>query len=232
MVLRGQTIENSDRELATVGRITAERTSQTFSAADVLIRSIQDLAMKPGPGEPATFRERATTRTFHDALLRLQELLPQIDIAAVVDTNGDILGSSREYPAPHINAANTSFFLALKEQTDQELFVSTPILARLNGQWMIYLARSLTDAQGNFAGAVLVGISISYFGGYFSTIDLGPSAAVSLINDQAVLIARWPKADDMIGGAPRGGIRGRGPPWATASPIGPMTGTKSCAMSS
>ena len=200
IVLRGQTIENSDRELATVGRITAERTSQTFSAADVLIRSIADLAITPGPGEPATLRERATTRTFHDGLLRLQKLLPQIDIAAVVDSNGDILGSSREFPAPHINAANTSFFLALKEQPDQELFVSTPILARLNGQWMIYLARSLTDAQGNFAGAVLVGISISYFEGYFSTIDLGPSAAVSLINDQAVLIARWPKADDLIGG--------------------------------
>ncbi len=211
MALYNQTIENSDRELATVGRITAERTSQTFSAADVLIRSIADLAMKPGPGESAILRERAATKSFHESLLRLQKLLPQIEIAAVVDSNGDILGSSREYPAPHINAANTGFFLALKERPDQELFVSTPILARLNGEWMIYLARPLTDPQGGFAGVVLVGISTSYFEGYFSTIDLGATSAISLINDQSTLIARWPKADDMIGNVLSGWSSGARP---------------------
>ena len=197
--LRNQTISNSDRQLTTVARITAERTSQTFSATDVLLRSIASLAMKPAPGEPDTVRERAATRTFHDGLERLQKLLPQIEIAFVVDDNGDVLASSKEFPAPHINVADAPFFQTLKTEPDRELYISAPILARLSGQWTLYLAHPLQDAQGNFAGAVLAGISVGYFEGYFSTIDVGASSIVGMMNQHGVLIARWPKSDDQIG---------------------------------
>jgi signal transduction histidine kinase len=211
IALRNQTIGNSDGELSTVARITAERTSQTFSAADVLIRSIADLAMKPVPGEAGGIAERAATQGFHDDLARLQRLLPQIDIALVVDVNGAVLSSSREFPAPHVNVSDAPFFQSLKARPDQELYVSPPILARLSGQWMLYLAHALVDPQGHFAGAVLAGISIGYFEGYFSTIDVGSSAAVGLVSGQGVLIARWPKVDDQIGHAYSGWNPDRSP---------------------
>lgn len=209
--LRDQTIENSDRELATVSRITAERTSQSLSAAEVLVRSVVDLATKPMSGETGGLRERASTYAFHDGLLRLKNLLPQIDVAAVVDANGDILASSREFPAPHINLSSVAFFAQLKERPDRDLVISEPIFAPLRGQWFLYLGRALSDDQGKFCGIVLVGIPTRYFDGYFSTIDVGASSAVTLVDDDLRLVARWPEDDKLIGKALPGVKRGPRP---------------------
>jgi signal transduction histidine kinase len=199
ILLRNQTIENSDREMATVSRVTAERTSQTFAAADVLVRSIVDLAMKPGSGEAATLAERAKTEAFHDALLRLQKLLPEIDVTAVIDADGDVLGSSREYPTPKVNIASAPFFATLKDRPDSGLIISDPILARLTGNPTLYLARSMVDGDGRFQGIVLAAISVGYFQHYFSGVDLGATSTVTLVNQDVRVLARWPDPDGLIG---------------------------------
>jgi signal transduction histidine kinase len=199
LALRNQTVGNADRELATVSRITAERTSQTFSAADVLVRSIADLAMKPSPGEAGDLRERASTPAFYDRLVRLKNLLPQIDVAAVIDSNGDVLASTRQFPAPKSNISAFPFFTNLRDKPDRALVVSDPVAVRSDGQWSVYLGRALKDPRGNFAGIVLVGITSGYFADSFSTIDVGVTATVTLLNDDVRVIARWPNGDEKIG---------------------------------
>jgi signal transduction histidine kinase len=199
IALRNQTVDNADRELATVSRITAERTSQTFSAADLLVRSIVDLAMKPAPGEAGDLRERASTPAFYDRLVRLKNLLPQIDAAAVIDANGDVLASSIQFPAPKSNISNIPFFMKLRDKPDRALLVSDPVAMPRDGRWSIYLGRALKDSRGNFAGIVLGGITSRYFADSFSTIDVGVTATVTLLNDDVRVIARWPEGDDTIG---------------------------------
>jgi len=201
IVLRSQTLENSDRELMAVSRISADRTSQAFFAADVLIRSIVDLATKPAPGETGTLRERAKAPSFHEGLVRLQRLLPDIEVTAVVDADGNVIGSSHEFPAPNVNAANASFFKPLKAHPDSDLFISDPIRSPRTGQWTLYLSRALTDGKGSFEGIVLAAIPIRYFEDYFSTIDLGATSKVTLVNGNVKVIARWPREDDLIGQA-------------------------------
>jgi len=69
---------------------------QTLSAADILTRSIQDLAMKPAPADEDALRARAATQPFYDSLVALQKLLPQTDVAAVVSADGSVLANSRQ----------------------------------------------------------------------------------------------------------------------------------------
>jgi signal transduction histidine kinase len=199
ILLRNQTIENSDREMATVSRVTAERTSQTLAAADVLIRSIADTAMKPGPGEALSMAERAQTEAFHETLFRLQKLLPEIDVAAVIDANGDVIGSSREYPVPKVNLANVQFFATLKKDPGAGLIISEPIQSRITGNKTLYLARSMVDADGRFQGIVMAGVSVNYFQNYFSGIDLGATLTVTLVNKDLLVMARWPDPDGLVG---------------------------------
>jgi signal transduction histidine kinase len=199
ILLRSQTIKDSDREMATISRVTAERTAQTFAAADVLIRSVADLAMKPGPGEPLTLGERAKTQAFHDGLVRLQKLLPEIDVTAVIDANGVVVGSSREFPVANTNISYVSFFKALKDRPGRDLVVSDPIRQQLTGQWVLYLSRSLVDAQGNFQGIVLADIPVGYFQDYFSGIDMGATSTVTMVNNDIRVLAHWPVDDGLIG---------------------------------
>ena len=199
LMLRDQTLANSDRVLSTVSKVTAERTSQTLSAADLLIRSIQDLTMKPALADAAELRQRATTRAFFESLVALQKLLPQIDAAAVVDSNGEILANSRSFPPPRAPMRTASFFVALKENPNRGLVIAEPILNPINHQWMLYFARAITDHEERFVGVVLMGIQVRYFESYFSSIDLGPTSAITLIGGNGTLIARWPRIDTVIG---------------------------------
>ncbi len=197
--LRAQTINGATRSLAAVSHVTAERTAQTFSASDVLVRSLQDLATKEPLADANALRARAGTEAFYNSVVGLRKLLPQISIAAVIDANGDVLASSDQYPALKLNIANVPFFKALKAGTGGGFAMSDPFYDSGDRRWAIYLGRSLTDAQGRFAGIALVENLVDYFEGYFSTIDSGPSTAVSLVNDRLVMVAHWPHVEQLAG---------------------------------
>ena len=199
LTLRAQTINDATRSLAAVSHVTAERTAQTFSASDVLVRSLQDLATKQPLADADALRDRAGTQAFYNSVVGLRKLLPQISVAAVIDANGQVLASSDEYPAPKINIADAPFFKALKAGTDGGFALSNPLYDPNDKRWAVYLGRTLTDAQGRFAGVALVGILVSYFEGYFSTIDSGPTAGLSLINDRMIMIAHWPRIEHLVG---------------------------------
>lgn len=199
ITLRTQTIAGATRSLAAVSHVTAERTAQTFSAADVLVRSLQDLAAKDALTDANALRERAGTQAFYNSVVGLRKLLPQISVAAVIDANGDVLASSDQYPAPKLNIADVPFFKALKAGTGGDFAMSDPLYTEGDHRWAVYLGRSLTDTQGRFAGIALVGILTDYFEGYFSTIDSGPSTAISLVNDRLIMVAHWPHVDQLTG---------------------------------
>jgi len=198
--LRQEAVDNAQRQLSAVSRLTAERTEQTFSAADLLIRSIQDSIAGSSIRDGAAFRDRVKTRAFYGDLVNLQKLLPQIEVAAVTDAQGDMLADTRQFPAPPINTAENDIFITLKADPDRGLaFDRVRMVSFLNHKWMLYLGRALKDAEGHFAGIAFVGIPVSYFEDYFAAVDEGPDTALNLVNADLTLIARWPRIDASIG---------------------------------
>ncbi len=203
--LRQQIVENADNVLASLSRVTAEQTSQTFLAADILLRSVQDLATKPGVSDREELRSRAQTRLFHESLVRLKGMLPQVDAVGVIDRDGGVLASSRSFPPPEpLTVADSQIFRALRADPDRGLAFTGAVRATQDGPLMIYLARAFKDDSGAFAGAAVVGIKASYFEDSFSLLDEGTNRSVSLIADDGRMIASWPKAATAIGRAPVG----------------------------
>jgi hypothetical protein len=207
--VRGQALENARRLLAGFSQLTAERTSQTLIAADLLLRSISDLAAEPTLADPDILRQRARTRQFQDSLGNLRALLPQIDVEAVLDDRGEVVASSGgSETGQTLGRSVADIFHALNRAPDIGLVVTAPAPSAVAGQWMLYMARALRDDSGRFAGVALVGIRTSYFEGYFSTIGVGEGGSVALISDDARMIARWPRWDEFIGAR----IGGAAPP--------------------
>ena len=76
--------------------------------------------------------------------------------------------SDREHFKAHV-AADTG-----------ELFVSQPVLGRASGKWSIQLTRRITRSNGEFAGVVVVSISVDYFTRFYGELKLGSQGLVSL----------------------------------------------------
>ncbi len=197
--LREQTIDAADRDLTTISGITAEQTGQTLSAVDIMLRSIQEEAGKPSLPDRDALRGLATTLAFQQSLVQWRQLLPQVDATAVIDSDGEILANTRQFPAPRLNTGEARFFRELKDHPDRGLVIDDPLLMPLNGKWMVYLARALIDDHGRFIGIVLAGMQVDYFERYFSMINVGRDTAVTLSTQTPLIIARAPHSEAFMG---------------------------------
>jgi signal transduction histidine kinase len=198
--LRRQALDNGRTLVAAMSQVTAEQTAQTFLAADLLLRSVQDMSMKPGLAGSDEFRSRGRTPDYHDALVRLQRLLPQVDSVGVLDDTGTVIASSRSYPPPPpLGLADVPIFRTLHSHPELGLMMDGPVYRQANGRWMIYLGRAITDESGRFAGVAMVSMTTDYFQDRFSTVRIGAKGSVALLSDEGRMIARWPRADAVIG---------------------------------
>ncbi len=203
--LRDETLRSATRELKTVSGLIAERTSQTLSAADILSLSIVDLARSAERADGQDFGSEARTEGFYKSLVGLRGLLPQVDVAAVFDSDGALLATTRSYPAPDMAIGpretpvnQKDIIERIKEKSDIGPIIIAPYFSA-KGQWMFYILRPLRNSHDLFFGYVLVGITCKYFEDYFSNVDIGDTQAIFLIDGDFRVIARAPHIDGLTG---------------------------------
>lgn len=70
-----------------------------------------------------------------------------------------------------------------------------------NGKWVFYLARRITNANREFLGVALIGVSVEVFSQFYEKIGhkLGDGSALVLFKDDQTLLTRWPLVENRIG---------------------------------
>ena len=142
-------------------------------------------------------RERYTADITRRLELRAN-LFPEMNSYRMFDAAGDDLYYSGPRGARH-NVADRAYFKALKAQPALHIYYSEAILGKNSKAPVIVLAKSLTDAQGNFRGLMIGSVDLSYFVTLFSNLDLGNGGATALRRvEDGALVARWPiKLDEL-----------------------------------
>jgi two-component system sensor histidine kinase/response regulator len=170
-----------DQKLATeVGRI------------DLSLQAVADeLRRFPRPGAE---RERL------GAFLKMHETrLGDIGHLRVADASGlAILGDSVD-PGARINWSDRTYFKPLRDQPRAGLVVSDPLMSRTTHIWIIVFGRRFLDAEGRFAGVVLLAVPVTHFQGLLSGLDLGPGGVSLLRDSQYGLITRVPAISTSAG---------------------------------
>lgn len=165
---RAKELATAERDLANLTRVTQEHADRTFRAADQVIRFIQSRYLEIGNKLNLT---ELTEKGVIDA-----EIFPQVGVIdahgiyvlANLPVTGKLDLSDREHFKVHV-AADTG-----------ELFVSKPVLGRASGKWSIQLTRRITRPNGEFAGVVVVSISVDYFTRFYGELQLGSQGVVAL----------------------------------------------------
>ena len=119
--------------------------------------------------------------------LLLQDLSVQILMA---DRNGTILGTT-DGPAPVIASVRSEdYFLYHVNHADASLFIGKPIAGSGAGRWSIPLSRRIDNADGSFAGVLVVSLDPYYLARFYEAVDLGPGGTVMLVGRDGVVRAR------------------------------------------
>lgn len=108
---------------------------------------------------------------------------------AIVDANGDLVGTSRPDARPLNVAASEAFRVHVARDSGQ-LFVSRPIPAAVFGRDVILLTRRLSGPDGAFAGVVSLIITPEQFSAFYRDARVGPRHVVSVIGLDGIVRAR------------------------------------------
>ena len=121
-----------------------------------------------------------------DARLKaLGGLLMQVFVA---DVNGLVVDSSLGLPKAAVSIADRPYFLAVKNNPLDELFISQPMLGRVSKKLSLQLMRPILTPDGRFNGAVVASIDPEVLKAYFTGLKaLDNQGALTIIGTDGIV---------------------------------------------
>ena len=200
-LLRDREFDNWERQLSLLTLALAEHTSQSMSSAEIAMLSIAEQIDALGIRDVEDLHVRAGTEGVHRMLKERIVGLHQVDVATIVDANGDVVNFSRSFPPPRINLADRDYFRMRRDFPEIGTFVSLPVRNKGTGTWLFYLSVRLNDVRGRFVGLAIVGISVDQLSDFYRKLcaKLGDGATITLLRSDFTNLTRWPLKEETIG---------------------------------
>ena len=204
-LFRVQVFDVARQQLNKLSLLLTEQSTQEVTSAYLILDSMVAMVQAAEVRDVEQLRVKMSRAEVHRSIRDKIGAVPQVDVASLVDANGDIINFTRTYPAPAINLSQRDYFIKAKAGAGDGVFLSPPVRNKGNNQWTFYLGRRLTGAQGQFIGVALVGFSSTFLSDFYGKIQLGNGASISLSRRDFTLLARWPHVDALMGQVNRGG---------------------------
>jgi len=125
---------------------------------------------------------------------------PEVRSFGLYDAQGHIVQhSDRRGGFPNISVADRDYFRLLRDDPDQDVFISAPFVSRVHGQTIIALARAIRGPDGSFRGAALAAVSSEAFDLLGGLPNLPPGSAIAIHRRDGINLFRAPLVSEQIG---------------------------------
>ena len=191
--LRESALRSKQANSGTVSLILAEQADRSLQGIDLVLGSLADQLTQDGVTDAASF---AAKLSGHDIHIQLQEKLtglPYINAIALISADGRLINFSRYWPVPEISVADRDYYQVTLENPELSHYISEPVLSRANGTWTVFLIRRVNGPDGTLAGLLLGAVDLQYFEDLYRSASLGPDSTITLLRNDGVLFARYPR---------------------------------------
>ena len=196
---RERALVNSERELENTVLLLTRHFDQQFEDSAIVAADLIAQMNLPSITSPEMFRERMSTGEAHRMLVSKISAVNYLGDIAIYDASGDIINWSRIEPLPKINISSRAYFQTLKSDPRSEPVLLETVRSFLTGKWITVVARRLTSPEGELLGIMVRRIDPDSYRKYFSSLALGPGAAISLFDRSGKMLARHPHTEELIG---------------------------------
>ncbi len=196
------------RDAANLARGFDETIVRGFEAVDETLLFVRESYLRDPTGFDLTTWARS--RFFRSGLV--------VQIA-LIGPDGAMLQSNVGPPGNRIDLSDRAHFRVHRDGSEDQLFISVPVMGRNSGRWTLNCTRRIDGPDGGFRGVVVVSVDIAYLERFYQSMALG-NGIVLLAGTDGVIRARAPERPGTIGeslppvarahmlsGAPQGSYR-------------------------
>jgi PAS domain S-box-containing protein len=181
----------TNREIANVANALSEQTAWALQAVDLLLLDTARWYRSDSGGLPP---ERV------NAVLENRTAgVQQVRKVMIVDAQGNQRYGSGGFTFPSYNVSDRSYFIAQRDGTAAGLFMSEPLVTRLEGRASLVFSRRLDDEKGGFAGVVTAVVDLDHLKQFYESLNLGMGSAIQMMRNDGTLLARNPPVPDKVG---------------------------------
>jgi diguanylate cyclase (GGDEF)-like protein len=196
---RQRALGSAQRELENTVLLLARHFDQQFEDLGAIQNDIASFVASTRIDTSDQFKRWMSGADVHAMLEAKIGALSYVGSVALVDSDGNLINTSDVWPTPVINFADRGYFLTFKTDPAAPDVLIEPVHSRISGAWTVVIARRLKGPQGEFLGVVGRGIEPVHFERFFASIALGQDAAISMMDREGTLLARYPRGDTIIG---------------------------------
>jgi PAS domain-containing protein len=135
----------------------------------------------------------------NETLARRAAALPHVRLVAITDEQGRPRFHSREVTPAINDVSDRAFFTTQRDHPYGGVFLSEPIVTRLEKRPAVILSRRLDKPDGSFDGVVMAVVDLDEFQSLYRAIDLGAGTTIILMRDDGMLMVRQPAAEGTQG---------------------------------
>jgi signal transduction histidine kinase len=171
--LKARESDATDVTLRTV-RVAEEHALKVFDMNEALDARVVDLV---NGLDDAGIRDRE--EEIHEKLRTMGGGYPQVAAVSIFNATGELLVSSRFYPAPAVSIAGRDDFTGVRDNKVLE-HVSKVMIGHVAGEMVFNTGVARRDGGGAFAGVVSVALRPSYFNAFYRELLGGEDAPMTL----------------------------------------------------
>jgi diguanylate cyclase (GGDEF)-like protein/PAS domain S-box-containing protein len=178
--LHDRTLEEARKDASNLVSGLSEEVHSSVHAIDLTLLDLRERWQE----EPQSFSTKVRSRQAH-----LEE-----DVAfqvGILSAQGMLLYSSADPNAKVRDFSDREHFRVHADARDT-LFISKPVFGRVSQRWSLQFTRRLADAQGAFAGVIVLSVAPEHFMRFSRQIDLGKHGAIALSRASGQILARSP----------------------------------------
>ncbi|MGA7995037.1 MAG: diguanylate cyclase, partial [Bradyrhizobium sp.] len=196
---RERALSNGERELENTVLLLSRHFDQEMEDAESVATNLISQLDLPDFASPEIFRERMSGPDAHQMLKSKVTVLSYLDDVNIYDYEGELINSSGSWPPPQINISGRRYFNVFKASPPSETVRAEALRSYYTGRWTTVIAHRLTGQDGVFLGVMTRRIDPAYYEKLFASLPLGNDAAIALFHRDGTMLARYPRADSMIG---------------------------------
>jgi diguanylate cyclase (GGDEF)-like protein/PAS domain S-box-containing protein len=197
--LRDRELASNEETLSNTALIVSEQIENLFTTVSTVQREIvQQTADFTNLGEDG-FEREVSSYNFHVKLRDKVSGMPYVAALMVFNAKGRLINLSRPWPIPDIDSSDRDYVKAFQSDKNLSSFISEPIRNRVNGTWVVQLARKISGPNGEFFGLTTAAIELQHLEAFFNRIAAKSGSGMGLFRNDGTVFIRTPTIESDIG---------------------------------